>query len=455
MFRRLAMLLSTVTQPRTLAVDVRPMIPEDRDRRRACHIQVLLLFVVGCASAESDSPATLAREWIENWREVRQCLVADAEDVRTGLAMSQLVGRDCSKRIGDLARGLPDESSIAPLVSQQSSLSLRAKAVARLDAVALQHGQFVAAIAPARSLPTLRGVHSLFAGQDVAVARFNGGMVTGTRPTDQFISAAIGDERRISIETGATLAIPSRRWSVSAHERPLAAADAGLRKVVVRRSGRSYAIDTSVDDGRRWTTRTSNATVVDHWQDTRTGVIELLVRDRNDVLLGRRIDPRNSRTEEWVADSSASLNSADVECENGGARWSLDGDRVARFAERALTLHGSARDGQMDCRGQSALVLRRNPDVIERCHQHCWEVFVPPEHLRGSAALLDDGRWLYVAAREDVVAVWIESRDPYEPTPGPRFYRLPTSAPIVGLTVLSGRPALVTSDNGYALVPLK
>jgi len=426
-----------------------------------------LLVFLGCASAESETKTTADSHtvWLETWREARRCLVADAEDVRTGVAISMLNGRDCTKHLHHLEARISLDDDMRPsempgvlraIADHPASPSKRAKAIEAMDAiVAARAGATAPITIPSRSLRTLRAAAPLFDGKPVNTARFNGGFVSGIAAKRRFVVDAIDDERVVAVDANDTLAIPSRTWRVGWRERPIAAADAGARRLVLRRTrGSAYALD--ISDGARWTTHAAprGTSLLDAWQDPRTGGIQVLIRDAEDRLFFQRISPTEPRSRMLHAAHAMPRARQDRECDNAGVRWTLDGDRVARFGEAPLTLGGSARHGQLDCRGDVALVLRRSPDVIERCHHHCWPVFTSAVH--GSIASLDDGRWIYAAILEDVVAIWLEPKGPFAPRPEPMMFRLPKLGALVAIAVVAGRPALVMLDGEtYQLVPLK
>ena len=103
--------------------------------------------------------------------------------------------------------------------------------------------------------------------------------------------------------------------------------------------------------------------------------------------------------------------------------WGRRGTRVVHLTASeacwSLSLGEISKTMKLDCRGDAALVLRHDPDVLERCSDEgCQQVFVAPMERDGVAALLDDGRWIYAADLDGMVALWIEGAD------APHVYRL-------------------------------
>jgi hypothetical protein len=433
--------------------------------------RILMFAVLLAACVRSDDVAGVeARSsWLEGWLETRRCLVADASDVRTGLAIAMLSGLDCSKQLHRLEAHISvDDSQFARraaarlvrTIDAESSPTRRAAAIEAMDAVAALLPRTPGS-EPTRASPlplrTLRDVIPLFAGEPVLSTRFNGGYVSATASAKRFIVRAIGEEQVIAVAPHSTLAMPSASWRVEWRDRAIAAADAGSRRIVLRRSASSaYELDVSSDGGAHWRTQFAPPTtrLLDAWQDPVTGAIQVLLGDAKDQILEQRITPQQPRPELHHAEHFTPKDMQTLRCDNAGIAWILAGDRVGRFGESLLHLGGNARMAQLDCRGDVALVLRREPDVLERCHHHCVPVFTSA--VRGSSALLDDGRWIYAASIDDVVAIWLEPVGAFDPPPRPRFYRLPKVTQIVAIARVGNHPALVTSENDkYELVPLK
>ncbi len=399
----------------------------------------VLLLLVACGTADSKPPPVSAglEAWLETWDEARRCLVADGHDLETGVAISILTGRDCTKPLHQLQiqgrvvdevdgwwRAAVDRiRKVGNLVLPSRRAALIAEIDERVRLLSLVSRHVSPVPAPAATLKTLQV---------------------------QATPDGVAPESDLA-------------WLEEAMEKSrdrfvvIAGAADGSNGVVVRRPAwrsaeHAYELWISANRGASWQTQMGPARshIVDRWQDLATGTVELLIKDHLGLSFVHRITPGAARVIVPGHDTSRDLGSTGgvIRCDQGGVMWEVEGDRAARFGGKALQLDGSARDGQVACRGDVAVVLRRDPDQIERCERHCRsEWFAAPE-LRGSIAMLKDRRWVYAANLEQVVAVWVEDQR------SPRFFRLPVDGDIVGLAMKGGRLVLTVTDGSSSVAVL-
>src|SRR5438477_3970738 len=71
---------------------------------------LLLLLLASCGVSEATAPKSSVSlsTWLTRWEQARTCMVYPAEDLRIGIAVSMLVGRDCSSEIGVLPEPFAD-----------------------------------------------------------------------------------------------------------------------------------------------------------------------------------------------------------------------------------------------------------------------------------------------------------------------------------------------------------
>ncbi len=147
-------------------------------------------------------------------------------------------------------------------------------------------------------------------------------------------------------------------------------------------------------------------------------------------------------------------NQVTIGCRHQDTLWSMTEAEVQRFGASgfaSMPLHDKqGPDPAIDCRGETALVLRRLPDVVERCTgDHCRVVFEARHHERGGAALFDNGTWIYAAALGRVVGVWREGGA------APAFYQLEDGDELKGVTVLNNTAYFVVVNAGlYRVRPI-
>ncbi len=337
------------------------------------------LFVVGltaCATADGQPVPDGIETWLDTWAEARRCLVVDAEDTTTGVAISMLTGRDCAKPLHQLQISSPENalwSSAIDLVGKldDPSPSVRALWIADIDSRAHLLGLIAGHLTTAPTITApLQALHP-----DAILSRPR--LVEEAWPRQHSIVRELSTRRYYVLEVGAK-----------------GPSGVVVLKPVWRSADHAYEIRISSDHGASWQTRIGPplSHVEDHWQDPQSGTIELLIEDVYGSWWVHRVTPGSPTIVRHGFDRSRDDGYVDrpLRCEDHGVLWQVDGDIAARFGDPPLPLGGAARGGQVACRGEMAVVLRRNPETIERCEDRMcrWE-WSPPAKLHGSVALLD------------------------------------------------------------------
>jgi hypothetical protein len=401
---------------------------------------LLFAALAACTAAESAPNTSPIDAWLDRWVEARRCLVADADDTQTGVTIAFLLGRICDSELTELATtsNEPLAPKLIEAIRMQPSVpEKRAAAIAAVDKLARDLGRRIERdVSPprARPLPVLKPQRRLaFDG----MFRFGGGLIRNFG-TDEVVIDGDGTLHEYPIDGGP-------RELATSGGKHRANADAGPQRVVVWTSkewAHAYEIDVSSDAGATWTKLEGPAgtSYLGHWQDPRTRAIELLVRTEAGQTSIHRITPQAPTPVVRKIESGGDLGTY-ASCAHGGQAWSLASTTAARFGDKPMRLTTYAHLGDLDCHGSTALVVSHWPDAIERCRDRCEKVFSSPNNHEGRGALLDDGRWIYAVAFEQVVGVWTES------TREPTFYRFSKPAELKGLVVLGGAPALVFDDH--------
>lgn len=415
---------------------------------------LLLAVVAACnlGHAGPEPAVTSIETWLDHWAEARRCLVADAETTQTGVTMAMLLGRTCHDELRVLVETTSDAVMPGPRLVDNIWLhpsvpAQRTAAIELVDRFARDLGKRVGRnVSPPRTsrpLPVLQPKQRI----DVDGAmRVSGGVIR-----------LFGETETVIDQTGAIAQYSSDRTrhvikpDDGRRESHVANAESGQQRISVwslQSSDHAYEIEISSDGGATWTLveAPKGTTYLDSWQDPLTRAIEIAVGSEKSAAIHRITAKQPTPV---VGNAPVRTAPGFVECANDGKFWSLGHNAVQRFGEPSMRIKSWASFGGLDCRGTTALVLGHWPDTLERCTDRCEQVFASPNTIEGRSALLDDGRWVYAAELDQIVAVWTERAA--EPT----FHRLPKPATIAAMTVLKGQVQLVIDDGKTReLVPL-
>ncbi len=441
---------SRLAERKLACADTQPPHETD-DGLRMWRSLMILAFLSGCASREREPPPPQAslQAWLDTWLEARRCLVGDAEDTRTGVAIGMLVGRDCARplhqleamsRTGDagLDRAWSAAVERIPGIAAATTPEMRANEIDVLDAFARALGFAINRWIPpsdrGAKLPLLADPEEMFGGKRVMTTDFSGGFPHALQspPPDS-------DDWAISVDQYGNKLLYTQVMQDLRRPWPIAHADSPSQALLVwMPRNYAYAIDVTPKGG---TTTTSfvRGNLDRWWQDARTGEVIMVVDARRTQI--HRLRPGSSAP--LVAKTFPLTSHFRKTCLHGGEVWGLEGETVVRVTSperRIFELGGISKGMHLDCRGDTALLLRHFPDVIERCREDaCEEVFTSDTYREGVAALLDDGRWIYASELDGVVAVWVEGEA------GPQLFRFPGMPWLVAITESGGKPALVVS----------
>lgn len=429
-------------------------------------LRLLVVLLVACAA--DAAPPTGLPTWLDTWVVARDCLVASG-NTREGISVARLEGRECSRPLHQLDVLVPahplgavwrraiDRSQLL-VIAQPPRVS--ASIVDEVDELAHMLGTAIGhEIVPRKAgvaLTSLPDPVALFDGRSPSPrdVRINAGSIEAMvsdleqGESTHYVVTSFGNESRVETPLFAKLAVPSLDWHASA--RAIAAIDRGHHRSVVYPGGAtwSYEIERSSDDGKHWTRETIRdaGRVVTSSIDRKTGELVLLLqRDRS------RFSHRLIAGAPPVIHEVGLWGEVDPLSATCGT-WMLDHELVRRLIplDDMRELHGWGKGAAFDCRGDSALVLRHGPDVVEHCTKQCDVVFAPPVGIRGGAGLLRGERWIYASNIDGVVAVWAAGQR------GPKFHRVASSDPVVAVAALADRAVLVLrSEAGrYSIVPL-
>jgi hypothetical protein len=224
-------------------------------------------------------------------------------------------------------------------------------------------------------------------------------------------------------------------------------------------AGYPYVVVASTDGGRTWSLSYGppGASIV-LYPFLGESSLELVVRDDEELTLHRftadaptpaviKIDQR-LLPNYW-------LHEFHELCSHDSVAWGVTRGAVQRIDAAGvfnLELHD---DGlwadQLDCHGDTAIALRRAPDVVERCRgSACAVVLELAHHGAGSVAFVGDGSWIYAAELDGVVGIWREHAI------GPEFYRDPGERSLKAITTINDKPylVLVGKDHVYRFAPV-
>lgn len=413
----------------------------------------LLVLLSACSGSDRDAQTRASyrslHTWLDTWLEARQCVVGSAPDTLAGVTIGKLIGRDCSRLLHQLE--LPVVTDDAALdrawsgaidrfkrTADAESLTTRANGIDETDAAAralgLAVGRWIPGMTKGEPVPLLPDPAPMFGGVDVLDLHFNGGFPYAYQvPPEGANTTAIGVDR-LGNRLAYHQSIDSRR--------PFAFAEVvtASQALLVWTRGDApfaYAIDVKPKGGVARTTYVPGKLRY-HAQHPQTGQIVMHVEHDHEYFI-HRIEP-GSITPRVSPGQQLGEYRYNARCMHDGELWGLAGEVAVHVTEKEhwpKLVYEISKDMTLDCRADAALALRHHPDVLERCGEGgCEEVFSAPIDRPGSAALLDDGRWLYASLLEGIVALWIEGSD------APALYRVKGHHQLAAITVDRGEPLL-------------
>jgi hypothetical protein len=416
----------------------------------------LVALLAACAWSEPPARSDVVSSyrslhtWLDTWIDARHCIIGNAPDSLTGVTIEKLVGRDCSRQLHQLeVHVATDDESVnsawrgviehAHVVASSSDLLKRAQGIDELDALArtlgLAIGRWVPPLEPGPPLEHLPDHRPMFGGKPAFPRNLVGGYVTGGQfPPEGSTDMALEVDR-----LGNPLRYPEFIYDTP---RPAFARiqDPTATVTLWFSSDHTYSVDVTTDGATRSTH--VKGQLIGHWQHPITGEIVVFVNDHGDSFIHRYRPGSTTRIVEpapfWDRFDARAT------CLSSGDVWLLLRETVTRVndKERWLMPVGEiSLKMTMDCRGDTALVLRHDPDVLERCQEgQCEEVFRLEGPREGAAALLDDKRWAYVAELDGIVALWVEGEAE------PRTFRLRGDSKLVAVAVDRGELLLISVD---------
>ncbi len=269
-----------------------------------------------------------------------------------------------------------------------------------------------------------------------------------------------------TIELGATSTAPPPRvrdlpikLEMPEWYRPIAAMDHDDTRVVILQHihGDAFAVAISNDRGGHWRLERSDDLVIDAVQDRATGNVDVVAHRAGQWTTEYVYRFVAQAAWQWPEPIAIPRVEA-LACRDRDIAWAIQTApglllRIGPTGQRTVV----AGDGFLvaDCRGDSALVLREtgrpsSHEVLDVYRGNDSDTVLQSSHaFGGSAALLDDGTWIYAAAIRGVVAVWRQH------AAQPAVYRLPHEGAITRISVLGGVPYLVVRvGERYELVRL-
>ncbi len=283
-------------------------------------------------------------------------------------------------------------------------------------------------------VPLLPDPAPMFGGVDVLDLHFNGGFPYAYQvPPEGSDTMAVGVDR-LGNRLAYAQSINSRRPFAFAE---VSTASQALFVWTRADAPFAYAIDVTSKGGVTRTTYVPGKLRY-HAQHAQTGQIVMHVEHDHEYFI-HRIEPGSS-TPTVSPGQHLGEHQYNARCMHDGELWGLAGEVAVHVTEKEhwpKVVYEISKDMTLDCRTDVALVLRHYPDVLERCGEGgCEEVFSAPIDRAGSAALLDDGRWIYASLLEGIVAVWIEGNE------APALYRVSGQHQLVAITVDRAEPLL-------------
>jgi hypothetical protein len=367
-----------------------------------------LLALIACASP-AQHPNALA-SWLDDWESARRCWVGTATyDLEAALAVGELSGRRCRMRLSIDHREL--DAPLAELVER-----------ANRGANALRHERDVTR--RARVLDQID--------RDVARLYQLANLDEPTREVEE------------PLEVLDTVRALEHGRVESATEASIAALDERLTIRILPHH--QWETASSHDGGRTWTTARNppDTRLVGLSQDPDSGTIELLVERDNFVWLFR-VTTRSLPTFEQDAVELGTHRGSRVDCRAGATSWIVTPTDLLRVqGRRVSTVYAGwnpheRRSTQLACAHETAIVLRHDPDVVERCTGGACERVLEVKHSRRGAVSLTAGGWVYAASLGGVVGIW-------QAHGAPRFYRV-ADGELEGIRWIDGAPYLAFATS--------
>lgn len=371
------------------------------------------LLVVSTLAACSSSPdLTGVDPWLDAWSKVRRCLVDPGEDVATGIAIEWLTSHRTCSFTPMLAAEPTEQSPLHDLwraanhelgtLDREARPSVQAAKVEQIDRasliLALARGRAPHAVATEPRIP----------------------MIAEVPPKGVFHS------------------VEGPSWSYPHKAEWLGRgkfAERGRDRIVLdhygHRSLEGLIVHRSHDRGVTWDS-----------EKIPWGVLRGGMTDPKGGQFWRYFQRNGFTTvERFDADGTLNVYPARLSWRpaqrcRSSVSWILLGGYLSVEGDDSDGIKVDREDDLVACDRAGALVLAR--DKVLRCQESCKPVFTRPVGGSGSATLLPDGRWIYVASLEGVVASWVEGLD------GPKFHRLPDPTDeVVALGIADGAPMLL------------
>ena len=365
---------------------------------------IALAVLSACSSVHSLDGV---EPWLDNWSRIRSCLVEPAEDIATGVTLARLASRTCTITIG----ANPTVESALHDLWRAANRDLRA-----LDPYAL---------------PSVQASRI----ERIDRASLILGFATGWRFAMHTSAPRLTMIPEVPPK-GIAHAVGEPPWPYPKPEEYGASGfvQRGKQRTVLAYDGfhglEGLLVHTSRDSGATWRTdRMPFGMLRGGLIDPVGGRIWRYYR-RNNVDTLERVDLDGTIN---IYPAKSSWRPAQ-RCRSRRPWRLLDGELMVEGELDYIKLH--ADDDLIACDERGALVLSK--DAVIRCGRDCHRVFTRPAQVPGSATLLPDGRWMFVATLEGVAACWVEGSDT------PTFYRLPDSTDeIVSLEMVGDQPMLL------------
>lgn len=344
-------------------------------------------------------------QWLDAWSRARACLVEPAEDTATGIALARLEGRTCS--LATTVAQQPTSDSPLHDLWRSANADLRSLDVRDL---------------PSKQSPTIEGIDRAALILSLSLGKWP------TRLTAPRL-------RMIAEVPPAGISRPAGDppWPYPDADRIPASlfVQRGTDRAVWDFYGfhglEGFVVHSSNDRGATWRSEEMPFGLTrGAWVDNQGGRIWQYVtrEDRNTV---ERIDADGTvnvfpRRFSWRPAQRC----------HAGRTWRLLHQELMVEGEEDF-IEVPQNTDLVACNQQGALLI--SPDAVLHCNRSCTQVFLRSVNTSGGATLLADGRWLYVASLEGVVAFWVEG------SKHASFSRLPDPEDqIVALEMVGGIP---------------
>lgn len=340
--------------------------------RRAALVLLAVSTLTGNPTPPAEEPPVQelpVQRWLDNWRVTRSCLVVPANDLDTGVALSLLRRRDCSKFLRELELGIPVIDD--PLIRSWRQAISRLRRIE--DSSAARRAAEIESIDADAQLLAARHQHPMFTvPKGAALPLVHDEATTHTRSFD-VDEVTIRDGRDLVVVT------PRRRYGWDAYV------------VAVSHDGGTSWRENQYDERIERVQRVGNA-------------VEVISRRDNDFVVSQ-FTP-SGRATELVRRLP---NQAWHTCHFDDVVWGIAGTVVLRSDETGVHELGTSSAERITCGANGAVIV--DPWHVSRCTDSCRVEFTNPlPDIVGTAGVLRDGRWAFALTLEHVTAVWIEGR---------------------------------------------